>query len=204
MALNANNPLGLPEFKAGEPPAKQLTASRLNQICQAITSLYMGRINGFRVRSTPWGTMISPPRDLSITQLAPLQVYSVSDTSPKISVKPGTFGQNAEATTGASVPTISGSRIDTPDGSGNYPTLVLSSADKLVYIEVDVNSSGLITGVKVNSSTLSDPPASTPTALYVTLATINNSGGNMTITNNLSGSQSYQLCAGTNHLYRLV
>jgi len=141
------------------------------------------------------------------SSLLPLQPYNASELDvPKIGVTMGTFGDNSVATPGASVPTIDGTRID----ESPAPLLTLSASDVLLYLQVDVDTYGLITAVSVNSTSDPDPPANTPSTLYVRLATVLVTiipGVSATVTvgtPNLRGSQSYELCAGTTHLYRLT
>lgn len=139
--------------------------------------------------------------------LLPLQPYNASELDvPKIGVTMGTFGDNSVATPGASVPTIDGTRID----ESPAPLLTLSASDVLLYLQVDVDTFGLITAVSVNSTSDPDPPANTPSTLYVRLATtlvtiIPGVSATVTLgTFNLGGSQGYELCAGTTHLYQRV
>jgi len=136
----------------------------------------------------------------------PLNIYDVSTGSiAKFSAYNGTFGENAEATAGDSVPKLNGTRID---GSPT-PTLSVTAGDKVVYLAVSVNSSGSITGVVYGVTTGINPPTSTTAALYVKIANISPGiiGGSWAVgivdPQNVRGSQTYELCGGDEHLYVL-
>lgn len=135
--------------------------------------------------------------------LLPLQPYEASSGgTAKVGITVGTFGDNAVATTGASVPVIDGTRIDEDPA----PLLTLGKDDKLIYLQVDVDVNSQITAVTVLSTTDADPPANDVSTLYVRLAevAVNPAGTSATIgTPNLRGSQTYEQCAGVQHNYWL-
>jgi len=136
----------------------------------------------------------------------PLNIFDVTTgTTARFSAYNGTFGENNEATAGASVPTLGGTRIDAIP----VPTLSVTTGDRVVYLKVDVNSAGSITGVSYAVTSGINPPTSTTGALYVKIANISPGLSNglafvgIVDPQNVRGSQTYELCGGDEHLYVL-
>lgn len=141
------------------------------------------------------------PKAIRSAARTPLQVYNSSaGSTPRISVEPGTFGENAAETGGDGTPTIGGTSIY----ANPAPTLTVGATDVLIYLHVSVNAEGQITGVTVEK-TSGSIPTSDESDLYVTLAGITVTTGalaSVTVSApNLTGSQAYELCGGTQHLY---
>ena len=136
----------------------------------------------------------------------PLNIFDVTTgTTARFSAYNGTFGENAEAAAGTSVPTLGGTRIDAIP----VPTLSVTTGDRVVYLKVDVNSAGSITGVSYAVTSGINPPTSTTGALYVKIANISPGLSNglafvgIVDPQNVRGSQTYELCGGDEHLYVL-
>jgi len=134
----------------------------------------------------------------------PLQPYVSSESgTPKISVYPGTFGLNAEASSGTSVPLIGATRID----AATPPRLTVAVGDILLYLKVTVDADGLITEVKVQSTSSASPPSPTLyTIYYVRLCTMVVTSPDIVALGvfELAGSQSWELCGGSTPLWRLT
>ena len=195
----------LPKFHAGAPLADQLTETTLNQLVEYIRSNTPIAGIGMRITRTASGSICEAARRTSSagTELLPLQPYDASTGStPGISVWPGTFGQNAEASSGDSVPTISGTRID----NATPPVLTVSGSDTVIYLHESVDSSGKITASVVASGT--SVPTSTATDAYVQLCIITVTTGASASVKcsaiNLSGSQSFELCGGVTPIWYLT
>lgn len=182
----------------------------LNAMRDAVIGNRILRAEGYEVHEHPGGTQlildVAALLAGSSSSRLPLQPYDASaGATPKIKVAPGTFGGNAEAASGASVPTISGTRID----AATPPALTLGASDILIYLEADVDVAGLIAATSIHSTAAADPPAGDATVLYVRLASVAVTivGGTARVavgTPNLRGSQTYELCGGVVHLYSLV
>ena len=138
------------------------------------------------------------------TARLPLQPYVSSESAtPKISVYSGTFGLNAEASSGTSVPLIGATRID----AATPPRLTVAVGDILLYLKVTVDADGLITEVKVQSTSSASPPSPTLyTIYYVRLCTMVVTSPDIVTLGvfELAGSQSWELCGGSTPLWRLT
>jgi hypothetical protein len=137
----------------------------------------------------------------------PLNIYGASTgATPKISAWNGTFGGNAYYAVGDEIPRMGGTKINVIP----IPTLTVAVGNVLVYLEIDVNANGLITGSDYRATSAVDPPANTLVKLYVRIASIvvtvvaSKASVRVTAPQNLSGSQVYELCGGNDHLYRLI
>lgn len=137
----------------------------------------------------------------------PLNIYGASTgATPRISAWNGTFGGNAYYAVGDEIPRMGGTKINVIP----IPTLTVSVGDVLVYLEIDVNANGQITGSDYRATSAVNPPTNTLVKLYVRIAsivvTVVDSKASVRVTppQNLSGSQVYELCGGNDHLYRLI
>lgn len=151
-----------------------------------------------------------PPVDSPTVQpvaRVPLNIYGASTgATPKISAWNGTFGGNAYYAVGDEIPRMGGTKINVIP----IPTLTVAVGNVLVYLEIDVNANGLITGSDYRATSSVNPPVNTLTKLYVRIASIvvtivaSKASVRVTAPQNLSGSQAYELCGGNDHLYRLI
>ena len=136
--------------------------------------------------------------------LLPLEPFAASEEgTPKIGVTIGTFGTNAEYSVGAAVPLIDTTRIDADPA----PRLTVAVGDILLYLKITVDSNGLITEVKVQKTASANPPSPTLyTIFYVRLCTMQvTAPAQVTLgTYELGGSQSFELCGGSNPLWSLT
>jgi len=129
---------------------------------------------------------------------APPHAYRVIDASsqsgPAVTVTPGSHN--------GIVPTINGTPISDVDPA---PILTLGAAVKIIYIELNLNvDTAFIESCSINSSNEITVPEGDATTVYqiIAFATFSAESG-LTLNQNVSGSQAYQACGGTN-LFGLI
>ena len=137
----------------------------------------------------------------------PLNIYGAiaSGGGMYVSAYNGTFGGNIPNSPGNEVPTITEGGVTVRIDVLPAPKLSVPSGTKLVYLKVNVNTGGYVLNSLYETTTSNDTPANTTGTLYVKIATVSATTGAVTITEpqNVRGSQTYELCGGSVHLYAL-
>ncbi|MCX6010108.1 MAG: hypothetical protein NTW48_08800 [Chloroflexi bacterium] len=139
--------------------------------------------------------------------IIPLNIYGsyASGGSMYVKVYNGTFGGNVPNAPGNEVPTITEGGVAVRIDAATAPKLSVPSGTKLVYIKVNVNTGGYVLNSLYETTSSVDTPANTTGTLYLKIATVSATTGSVTITEpqNVRGSQTYELCGGSVHLYAL-
>jgi hypothetical protein len=140
--------------------------------------------------------------------IIPLNIYGsvASGGSMYVKAYKGTFGGNTPNAPGNEVPTITEGGVAVRIDVFPPPKLSIPSGTKLVYLKVNVNTGGYVLNSLYETTASVDPPANTTGTLYVRISTIvisTNAQVSILEPQNVRGSQTYELCGGSQHLYAL-
>ncbi len=167
-------------------------ADKLNTMIDAINGNRISAGAGLRHSRTPSGTTLSAkPVSEPVVTDHPFKGHDASeDDVPKVWLTPGSINDV--------IPTVYGTDMTQQDSQGNYPLLTLGNSDQIVYAQIDLDQYGSVQSVEIDSSANNYPPDNTDTTAYIVLFYVyldwSGPSLNVTLWDNVSGSQQYQRC----------
>jgi hypothetical protein len=191
-----------------------LSGKTLNTITSLLGMLWQGaNVKGsgnIEVHQSPgagW-SIFGTGGSTSSSVAVPLQAVDYSNNSgAAVRIRWGTINNI--------VPTIGGAPITVDINDDDNAPLYLTEDDTIIVIDIDVTTAGAVDSVSIFSQSSSTPPANEynddgSATCYLTLAGIvvhaptdDGDSWYVTIADNLTGSQAFQLC-GTSALYGVI